>query len=421
LKVVSTWISRLDNSDVSSNVKVYRVQYGEAKQLASLLNDIFVGVSNNDAPSNQIAPGSGVASFADRQNPPSTRPAATPRTRPPPIPTDTEPRYTSSVPVPGMPAMGAPGATRSGMPLENGQGLLPGVRIAADTGNNSLIIYANREHYRIIERTLRQLDRPQLQVAIDATIAEITLNDTLAYGVQFYLKGKDVGISNQKASVLSTGGAANAVLNRVLPGFNFLIGSDAEPRVILDALHGVTEVKVLSTPSLVVIDNQAAVLQVGDQIPIATRTAQSVDVPTAPVVNNVDYRNTGVILRVGPRINANGSILLDIEQEISNVANTANADTLTPTVSQRKVKSSIAMASGQTVLLGGLISDRQDRGRSGIPGIEQLPVLGPLLSRNSGAAQRTELLIFIRAQIIRDGVDAARIAQELRRKLRGQL
>ncbi len=144
------------------------------------------------------------------------------------------------------------------------------------------------------------------------------------------------------------------------------------------------------------------------------------DVPLSPIVNSIDYRNTGVILRVAPRINANGNVLLDVEQEISAVANTATADTLTPTVSQRKVRSSIAVASGQTVLLGGLISERQDRGQRGVPGLEQIPGLGALFSRNSGAIQRTELLIFIRPQIIRNGVDAQRVAEELRSKMRGR-
>jgi general secretion pathway protein D len=173
----------------------------------------------------------------------------------------------------------------------------------------------------------------------------------------------------------------------------------------------------LSTPSVVVVDNQFASLQVGDQIPITTRTAQAVDVPTAPVVNNIDYRNTGVILRVAPRINANGNVLLDIEQEISAVAKTPSAGTLTPTVSQRRVRSSIAVASGQTVLLAGLISERQDRGRQGIPGLEQIPGIGELFSHNDGTIQRTELIIFIRPQIIRNGIDAARVARELRGKM----
>jgi general secretion pathway protein D len=298
--------------------------------------------------------------------------------------------------------------------------VLPGVRITADTVNNTLLIYANQESYRIIEQTLRQLDRPQLQVAIDATIAEITLNDSLSYGVQFFIKGMDVGAHDDKGSAgLSTG--ASAIIGRTLPGFNFLLGPELEPRMILQALHNVTDVKVLSTPSVVVMDNQVATLQVGDQVPVATATATVIGATGAPIVNTIDYRNTGVILRVVPRINANGNVLLDIEQEISNVSSTANTGTLTPTVSQRKVKSSIGVASGQTVLLAGLISENTSGNRSGIPLVDQLGELGKLIGSNSKATQRTELIIFIRPQIIRDGVDAMRVAEELRTKLRGKL
>src|SRR5262249_26844099 len=151
---------------------------------------------------------------------------------------------------------------------------------------------------------LQQIDRPQMQVAIDATIAEITLNDSLSYGVQFFLTSQSVGLKPDQGSVMNTLNAVGqAAIDRVIPGFNFLVGTEASPKVILDALRTITDVKVLSTPSVVVIDNQFASLLVGDQIPITTRTAQSVDVPTAPVVNNIDYKNTGVILRVAPRIN----------------------------------------------------------------------------------------------------------------------
>ena len=263
---------------------------------------------------------------------------------------------------------------------------------------------------------MQQLDQPQLQVSIDATIVEVTLNDDLRYGVQFFLNSKDIGLPADTGSILNT--AKNAVINRVLPGFNFLVGTEAQPRLIIDALHAVTDVKILSTPSVVVVDNQSATLQVGDQIPIATRTAQAVETATAPIVNNIDYRNTGIILRVAPRINANGNVLLDVEQEISSVAKTSTADTLTPTVSQRRVRSSIAVASGQTVLLGGLISEQQDRSRKGIPGLDQIPGLGDFFTQNVGSHRRTELIIFIRPQIIRNGIDANRVASELRSKMR---
>ncbi|MEA2992296.1 MAG: ral secretion pathway protein, partial [Alphaproteobacteria bacterium] len=197
------------------------------------------------------------------------------------------------------------------------------------------------------------------------------------------------------------------------------VGSQSEPRLIIDALHRVAAVKVLSNPSLVVLDNQAATLQVGDQVPIATGSATVLTTNT-PIVNTIDYRNTGIILRVVPRINFNGTVVLDIEQEISNVAS-GSANTLTPTVSQRKVKSSIAVASGQTVLLAGLISERGDNSRSGIPFLDQLPGIGDAFSHNNKSNERTELIIFIRPQIIRDSVDASMVAEELRSKLRGKV
>jgi general secretion pathway protein D len=433
LTTVSSWIRRLDKTGgAGTGVKVYRMRYGDARQVAALLNDMFVGGSAGglDAPTNQLVPRGGLmASSSDRLNPGGSQPLAgsqssaglQPASGSAPSGFDARFADVSS----GRLAQGAT-APPGGYGRGGGVGgpsvspVLPGVRITPDVVNNALLIYSNQEHYRIIERTLQQIDRPQLQVAIDATIAEVTLNDDLRYGVQFFLNSKDVGLQPNSGSIANSGGLASAVLGRVLPGFNFLVGTEAQPRLIIDALHAVTEVKILSTPSLVVIDNQFATLQVGDQIPITTRTAQSVDVPIAPVVNNIDYRNTGVILRVAPRINANGNVLLDVEQEISAVAKTPTADTLTPTVSQRKVRSSIAVASGQTVLLGGLISERQDRLRSGIPGLDRLPGIGTLFSRNVGAIQRTELIIFIRPQIIRHAVDARRVAEDLRSRMRGR-
>jgi general secretion pathway protein D len=432
LRTAATWINRLDSSDtVQNGVRVYRVRYGDARQLANLLNDMFVGRRGGsvlDTAAIQVAPGGGTVTFSsDRsivgggRGPASSPLPPSPMTGRPPAAAITGATAVAGAPVAGAAApvdapSDAPPAGPLGGDAAGGQAILPGVRITADIANNAVLIFANQEHYRIIERTLRQLDRPQMQVAIEATIAEVVLNNNLNYGVQVFLKSSDIHAGRNKGS-LTLSNLSSAVLQRTLPGFNFLIGSEAEPRLILDALQTVTDVKVLSTPSLVVVDNQVATLQVGDQVPVATRTAVSVENPNAPVVNNIDYRNTGIILRVAPRVNVNGNILLDIEQEISNVANTANADTLTPTVSQRRVKSAISVTSGQTVLLGGLISERTERGRSGLPLLDKLGPLGELLGSNTGTLQRTELIIFIRPQIIRDPVDAHRVAEELRTRM----
>jgi len=418
---------------------VYRVKYGEARQIARVLTEMFTGGSSSsllDNADSQIAPGSGTyaTSSADRlslgNNTSSSSNGFGSR-----MPSGTSSGGTTGFGT--QTAAAAPSANTSDAGTldskgtsSGGQPMLKGVRITADAVNNSLLIYADQENYRIIASTLQQVDQPQLQVAIDATIAEITLNDELSYGVQTYLTSHNLGLRPDQGSLLNTqstsapvaaaaGTVANAFINRAFPGFNFLVGSESQPSAILDALHTVTGVKVLSNPSLVVINNQAATLQVGDVVPVSTGSA-TVLTTNNTVVNTIDYRNTGIILRVSPRINVNGNVRLDVEQEISNVS-PATAASLTPTVSERKVRSSISVATGQTVLLAGLISEQQNKQRNGIPLFDQIPGLGDAFSHQDKKMARTELIIFIRPQIIRDSMDAHVVAEELRSKLRGSI
>jgi general secretion pathway protein D len=304
------------------------------------------------------------------------------------------------------------------------------VRITADVTNNAVLVYANAESQRVVEQTIRQIDRPQRQIAIEATIAEVTLNDQLNYGVQYFLASQKGSISNTIPGITpsttpiappsnAVNAAAGALLGRVLPGFNLLVGAENSPRVIIDALHNVTNVKVLSNPSLVVLDNQPATLQVGDQVPFSTGTA-TVLTANNTVVNTIDYKNTGIILRVLPRANSNGNVVLDIEQEISSVA-AGSVGSLTPTISQRRVKSSIAVASGQTVLLAGLISETENKQRQGIPILDSIPGVGDAFSHQTNTRGRTELILFIRPTLMKDAVDASVIAEEMRSKMNSRL
>ena len=439
LRTAATWIKRLDHADSArTSVHVYRVKYGEARQIARVLTEMFIGGSSSgllDSAENQLAPGSGTSATASsdrlsQNNNSSSSSGFGSRSQ-----SGTSTNGTSGFG--GQTAAASAGANTSGTgSLDSrstgagGQPLLQGVRITADTVNNTLLIYADQGNYRIIEATLQQVDQPQLQVAIDATIAEITLTDELSYGVQSYLTSHNLGLRPDQGSILNSqstsapvaaaaGTVANAFINRAFPGFNFLIGSESQPSAILDALHTVTAVKVLSNPSLVVVNNQAATLQVGDSVPVSTGSA-TVLTTNNTVVNTIDYRNTGIILRVSPRINVNGNVRLDVEQEISNVS-AATAASLTPTVSERKVKSSISVATGQTVLLAGLISEQHNNQRNGIPLLDQIQGLGDAFSHQDNKATRTELIIFIRPQIIRDSMDAHFVAEELRSKLRGSI
>ena len=146
--------------------------------------------------------------------------------------------------------------------------------------------------------------------------------------------------------------------------------------------------RVVSSPSVVVLHNQPATLQVGDEVPIITRQSQSDMDPDAPVVNEVQYKNTGVILKVTPRINSNGLVTMDIEQEISSVPRTPAAENLTPTISQRRISSTIAVESGQLVILGGLISEQNDRHKDSIPLLGKIPYLGDVLGGPPRAPRR---------------------------------
>jgi len=201
-------------------------------------------------------------------------------------------------------------------------------------------------------------------------------------------------------------------------GFNLVFGNALTPRAVINALHRFTDVRILSNPSLVVVNNERATLRVGDQVSVSTGQVTTA-AGNLGSVNSFEYRDTGVILNVRPRINSNGNIFLQVEQEISNQAAGAGAGG-NPTFSQRRVRSTIVIASGQTVLLAGLIGDTQRRARDGIPLLEQLPFVGDAFSpRNDKGISRTELIIFIRPQVIRDGVDASNVAEELRAKIRG--
>ena len=213
-----------------------------------------------------------------------------------------------------------------------------------------------------------------------------------------------------------TAAAQTTVLQQTLPGFNAVLGSATNPHIILNALSNVTSVKVLSSPSIVALDNQPALLQVGDEVPITTSSATVLSNSNTPVVNTIEMRNTGVILKVLPHVNANGTVQLEVDQEVSNIVN-PDQQTLTPTISERRIHSTVAVTSGQTVLLGGLISDNDNRTRSGVPGLSDVSVIGGLFGNTNNKRQRTEIIIFIRPQLVRNSVDQRAVTEEFREKL----
>jgi general secretion pathway protein D len=440
LKQTTQWVQRLDRSDASgTTVRTYRLKYGNAAQVTKILNEIFTSQHSgtDDGPVNQLAPGTATAqSRLDSLDHGTQLASAT--------------GSSTSSPPQGLGASGSPQQGFSNRPIgeefngfsgrgnnhnnnadtdtSHGGGSLPrgvfqNVRITADNINNTVLVYSNQEDYRVIERALRDFDRPRLQVAIEATVAEVTLTNELTYGVQYFLSGKSVGLVSTASAVAQT--AAPAALQPVPGAFNLLLGSQTQPSVILNALSTITNVKVLSSPSIVALDNEPALLEVGDQVPISTGTATILTSANTPVVNTIELHNTGVILKVLPHVNANGTVQLEVDQEISNVVNSTNGTsstnnstpTLTPTISERRIHSTVAVTSGQTVLLGGLISDSDQGTQAGVPGLSNIKFLGALFGNTDHTKQRSEIIIFIRPQLVRNSIDARGVTEEFRERL----
>jgi general secretion pathway protein D len=407
IREIQDWVTRLDRGETqTTQFYVYFLRHAPAEDIARLLNETFG--TRDTTTTGTTGTGTTGSPFANALG---TRPGGD--TGDGETTTGDTTGGTSTSPVP----FGQNGDTATD--LDSGGDDNPrSVKIVANRNNNSLLIRATPDVYESIEATLRRLDTPPLQVLIEATIAEVTLNDFLRYGIQYFLEFGSVRFGfNDSGPTGTTGQNGLTPLGRI-PGFNF-IATPGDANVTIDALAQLTSVKVLSSPSVVVQDNSAAVLTVGDEVPVITRQAQGVTDPDSPVVNNVEYRDTGVILEVRPRINTNQTVSIDIAQEVSRVApSSAGSDPLTPTFTQRKITSRVNIRSGQTVALGGLIQDSEERGRNRIPLLGDIPVVGNLFGSTSNETQRTELIVFITPKVIRDALDARDVSEELRSRLK---
>ena len=252
-----------------------------------------------------------------------------------------------------------------------------------------------------------------MQVLIEVTIAEVTLSDNLSYGVEWFFKnafGSKTGVAT-----LDLGTAAG--LNALQPGFSYaLSGEDDVVRGVLNLLATESNLSVISSPSLLVLNNQEATIQVGDEVPVSTQQQQST-ATDANIINSIEYRDTGILLKVKPRINSGGLVIMEVEQEASLVPSTNNADPLTPRIQQRKISSTVAVNSGNTIILGGLIQDNRDRAESGIPGFHKIPFVGALFGTKADNQDRTELIVLITPRAVSNNTAALQVTEEFRQRL----
>jgi general secretion pathway protein D len=291
---------------------------------------------------------------------------------------------------------------------ERGEGEAP-VRVRANEQSNTLIVWGNEDDRRAVAELVRQLDILPEQILIEVTIAEVVLNDELRFGVQWFFDTRDGG--SFTFSDLESGQVSSR-----FPGFAYRFDS-RYVQAALNALDSVSSVVVLSSPQIVTLNNRPAILQVGDQVPVITQSAVSVTNPDAPIVNSVQFRDTGVVLQVTPRISGN-SIILEIDQEVSDVAETRSSGIDSPTIQQRRFQTVVAARNGETIALGGLIRENRSETRSGVPGARRVPVIGRLFESGADVSRRTELIAFLTPRLVSDSDSAREEALRLSQRLR---
>jgi general secretion pathway protein D len=283
-----------------------------------------------------------------------------------------------------------------------------GIGVVADEANNALVITATAQEYRRVRQILERIDVAPNQVLLEATIAEVRLNDDLRMGVRWFFQSRDTRF--QFTDLVS------GAVTPVFPTFTTFLNT-TNVKFVLDALSSVTDINIISSPTLMVLDNKKATLQVGNEVPIVTQSAVAVLTPGAPIVNSITYRNTGIVLNVTPRVGDRGRILLEVEQEASDVVPTVTSGIDSPTIQQRRIRTTVAVNDGEGIVLGGLIQDRADNRRDQVPLIGQLPVIGNLFKSKLDQVTRTELLVAITPRIVRDAAQIRGITEEFRARI----
>jgi general secretion pathway protein D len=385
------WIKRLDRSGPQGqvgSVHVYEVQNVDAVELAAILEQVYPANNSSRGKSSRrgsVAPGlkQAIISSKDHTN---NAPA-------------TKSQRNSAV------------IKQTGISNE----ISGPIRIIPDDVNNALVVVASNQDYESIKKLIKKLDVTPLQVLIDATIIEVSLTDELHYGLQWFFTNKaSKGSGRVGDANFSAAGAG---------GFSYsLVNSSGIVRAELNALANDSRVNVLSAPSLMVLNNQEATIKVGDQVPI--RTSESANTnsnvgDSALITSTIQMRDTGVTLTVKPRVNAGGLVIMGIEQNVDGVSRTASSEIDSPTIQQRQIKSSVAVQSGETIVLGGLITEQRERGQSGVPVLSRLPIVGDLFGKTDKVLNRTELVILLTPRVVKNQQDARLITREFKNKLTG--
>lgn len=400
LKKAKEWIDRLDRSgsETANNLYVYEVKNVKAVDLAGYLTDVFGGSSSSSSQSSKtnqgrVTPGQNGRQIGTARNNRQTNSKATQRTT----------------------------ARRSSSANDSG------IQITAIEESNQLLISANVQQYESIMAAIKRLDIEPLQVLIEAKIIEVSLTDTIAYGIQWFL-----GAASNTGDVINVD--PNNPPNNLVKSPDYSVIGDGVPdnqtfsyvfngnqlRATLHALDKSGQVAVLSSPTLMVLNNKNATINVGDEIPVVSTTFVDNNNTGGNISNraNVRFRQTGVQLDVTPRVNPGGLVYLELTQDVSVPSKTTD-NTGNRSVSRREITTEIAVQSGNTIVMGGLIQEDQAKSRSGVPLLSRIPVIGNMFGQKSRSTNRTELMILITPTVVENPEQARRITTEYAKKFKG--
>lgn len=396
LSKAEDWIERLDRGAAGGGTQlfVYRVKNLEAQVLAGYLSQLFSGQSMDSAreqPSN-LAPGlepvtmGRVSDF--NQNREQANRAGTRGRRQ---------------------GRGGGGSTS----IETEEGV---IRITSVVETNSLMVQATASQYAALQAAIERIDEEPLQVLIEAQVVEVNLNERLQFGVDWFLSNNpdvlpDNFVGNPFGRVVDVGEVTADEDGVVGTGFilsDIISGGKTFVQATITALDQVTDLRALSAPSLVVRNNSQASITVGEQVPVQS---SSITPGTGDPITSAQYVSTGVTLNVTPRINPGGLVYMDISQEVTRPDLSVEGN---PPISNKSVSSQVAVQSGQTIFLGGLINESDSRSRGGVPYLNRVPGIGALFGRRTKAKTRTETIVMITPTVLVNSADLRAVTDDLR-------
>jgi general secretion pathway protein D len=415
LSDIEDWVYRLDKANTASGggVNVYKVQHVDAGELADTLNDIFTD-GKSRSKSAKVAPGETAESLSNQTNNSSSSSSGTNASPGMSDDTMTGTGFLGTFAANQIEEKATLGDSATGSIKVSNVGK---VKIIADEPNNSVIIVASAQDYEVILPVIEQLDVMPLQVLIDATVVQVKLTDNLQYGISWYLN------NGNSTTILGT---AIPIAGAVATGGLSTFYNAGSVKALLHAEASLDNINIISSPSLMVLNNQKAKINVGDQVPISTGSTTiplggGVGGNSGAISNSIQYKDTGVTLEVTPRVNANGLVIMKLKQVVSNVVPVSKTDAETqvqsPTINKKEVSSSVAVADGETIVLGGLISDDITDNKKGVPFFYQLPIIGPLFGATTKNDIKSELVILITPRVVKGKQDSRVISNEFKRKL----